>query len=191
MSYVTGKPYLGKLGEICRPDHIAGRFLGLLPSAAHAQAAKEVSPASDALPRIRRSSELPDDVGRVFVTNVPGAPIQVMGRRDPANGELCLGSVMQPDQSDIAAWTPDWVEIVTGPEAERLILAVHQACTREANEQHLTFDEYFAAQADATKRAWPDKVQQVREEAARRRSRGDNEGADFLEKWIADQEQAQ
>jgi len=37
-----GKPYLGKLSEIERPTISGGRFRGLLPSAAHAQAAKEV-----------------------------------------------------------------------------------------------------------------------------------------------------
>jgi len=88
-----GKPYLGKLGEIFRPDHIEGRFLGLLPSEAHERTVKEATSASDVLRRLRSSSELPDDVGRVFVTNVPNAPIQVMGRRDPATGEPPRGTV--------------------------------------------------------------------------------------------------
>jgi len=35
----------------------------------------------------RPSSELPDDEGTVFVTNVPGSSIQALGRRDPTTGE--------------------------------------------------------------------------------------------------------
>jgi hypothetical protein len=33
--------------------------------------------------KIRCSNTLADDEGVVFATNVPGSPIQVMGRRDP------------------------------------------------------------------------------------------------------------
>ncbi len=43
--------------------------------------------------RIRRSNTLADDEGTVFVTCVPNSPIQVMGRRDPRTGELCVGEV--------------------------------------------------------------------------------------------------
>src|SRR5262249_33119420 len=39
---------------------------------------------------VRYSSELRDDEGRVFVTDVPGSPFQIMGRRDPRTGELCV-----------------------------------------------------------------------------------------------------
>jgi hypothetical protein len=136
-----GKPYLGKLGAIERPTGVSGRFLGLLPSKAHAQAAKEASPASDLLPRIRSSRELPDDAGRVFVTNVSNAPIQVMGRRDPATGELCVSGALPPNFEGLAE-LPSYVEIVTGPEAERLILAVHRSLTERANAENLTLEEF-------------------------------------------------
>jgi hypothetical protein len=141
-----GKPYLGKLGAIERMDSVEGRWLGLLPDAAHAAAARERPP--EPPPRyVRWSSELPDDVGTVFVTAVPGAPIQLTGRHDPANGELCVGSIMRPGKD--APWPPPveelaWVEIVTGPEAERLILSVHGYLTAQADAAGLTFEEYMA-----------------------------------------------
>jgi hypothetical protein len=142
----SGKAYLGKLGAIERPIGVRGRFLGLLPSKAHTQAAKEASPAPDLLPRIRSSRELPDDVGRVFVTNVSNAPIQVMGRRDPATGELCVSGALHrtPDAPNFEglAELPSYVEVVTGPEAERLILAVHRSLTERANVENLTLEEF-------------------------------------------------
>jgi hypothetical protein len=93
--------------------------------------------------RIRCSRELPDDAGRVFVTYVPGAPLQILGRRDPATGELCVGSVyfpppgVPPPTDDL----PGHIEIVTGPEAERLILAVHRRLTERAIEQGISVEE--------------------------------------------------
>jgi hypothetical protein len=68
----------------------------------------------------RPSSELPDDVGTVFVTRVPGSHIAVVGRRGPT-GELFVGRVFE--RKDNKTELPDLlegVEIVTGPEAERL-----------------------------------------------------------------------
>jgi hypothetical protein len=143
-----GRAYLGKLGAIERPTQMRGRLVGLLSSKAHAQAAKEASPASDLLPRIRSSSELPDDVGRVFVTNVLGAPLQILGRRDPVTGELCFGSAIfprpgAPKHDTFVADLPADVEVVTGPEAERLILAVHRWLTEQANEQNITLEEFI------------------------------------------------
>jgi hypothetical protein len=38
------------------------------------------------------SDTLADDEGVMFATNVPGSPIQVMGRRDPRTGELCVSA---------------------------------------------------------------------------------------------------
>jgi hypothetical protein len=146
-----GKPYLSKLSAIERPAGVRGRFLGLLPSTAQAQAAKEASP-TQGLPRLRSSSELPDDVGRVFVTNVPGAPLQVTGRRDPETGELCVSGTihLRPGAPDptTAPDFPSFVEIVTGPEAERLILAVHRGMTERANEQNITLEEFVRREAE-------------------------------------------
>jgi hypothetical protein len=94
---------------------------------------------------VRFSSELPDDVGRVFATAVPNAPFQLTGRRDPANGELCIGRVVRPPKD--MPWPPSRVvrriEVVTGPEAERLILSVHRWVTERADAKGLTFDEYM------------------------------------------------
>jgi len=97
--------------------------------------------------RVRRSSELPDHVGRVFVTAVPNVPIQVMGRRDPATGELCVGSIGTPQKD--APWPPvdlpSWIEVVTGPEAERLILAVHRSLIEQAEQKGGTLEEFIGA----------------------------------------------
>jgi hypothetical protein len=145
-----GKAYLGKLGAIERPN-ASGRFLGLLPSQQHARAQKEVLPTPDQMLRrrkIRSSRELPDDVGKVFVTKVPGAPLQIIGRRDPATGELLVGRLFLPSPLDRPL--PAGIEVVTGPEAEELIAAVHRVLMQEASKQGLTFQEY-AEQQDAAR----------------------------------------
>ena len=66
------KPCLGALGKIERANHMVGRWTGLLPSVAHDAALRERPPAAEPR-RVRLSSELPDDVGIVFVTAVPNA----------------------------------------------------------------------------------------------------------------------
>jgi hypothetical protein len=141
-----GKPYLGKLGPIERFDGIVtSRWTGLLPSKEHAAALRE-RPSAEEPRRVRFSSELVDDVGRVFVTAVPNAPIQLTGRRDPATDELCVGAVVGGPKH--APWpppdTPNWIEVVTGSEAELLILSVHRWLTERAEAAGLTFDEYAA-----------------------------------------------
>jgi hypothetical protein len=145
-----GKAYLDKLGPIERFDGIAmGRWAGLLPSKEHEQALRERPPAEEPR-RVRSSRELADDVGTVFMTAVPNAPLQLAGRRDPANGELCVGSLMGAPKN--APWpppdTPDWIEVVTGPEAERLILSMHRWLTEQAEAAGLTFDEYVAKHSE-------------------------------------------
>jgi hypothetical protein len=79
--------------------------------------------------RIRDSCDLPDDVGRVFVTDVPGSWLQVTGRR--AYGELWVGGyVMQPKDQDSPAVTlareMPGIEIVRGPEAEKLVRLIDE-----------------------------------------------------------------
>jgi hypothetical protein len=102
-----GKPSLGKLElgpEKTQGLEIRGRLFALLHP--------------------RPSSELPDDEGTVFVTNVPGSSIQVLGRRDPTTGELCVYATIRAQRDfDEACREPArrGVEIVTGPEAEDLI----------------------------------------------------------------------
>jgi hypothetical protein len=76
---------------------------------------------------VRRSSDLPDDEGTVFVTNVADAPIQALGRRGN-NGHLYVGSVYrhrsEPAWSETAKAPPDGVEVITGAEAEELLAAI-------------------------------------------------------------------
>jgi hypothetical protein len=74
---------------------------------------------------VRLSSELPDDAGTVFVTNVPDAPFQILGRRH--NGELFVGACFQEGPGAPSLDTCrelDGVEIVTGAEGEKLIAAM-------------------------------------------------------------------
>jgi hypothetical protein len=121
----------------------------LLPNAAHAAAARERPPAEE--PRyVRFVSELPDGVGRLFITDVPGAPLQISGRRDPANGELCVAAAWPPQDPPASlpsSELPEGFELVTGPEAERLILSVHRWLTERADAEGLTFHEYMAKQS--------------------------------------------
>jgi hypothetical protein len=81
--------------------------------------------------RVRTTSELGDDEGTVFVTNVAGAPFQVLGRRGPS-GKLFVGRVFIPTTpveqtlQKCEDGTGLKIEIVTGPEAERLIAGVQR-----------------------------------------------------------------
>ena len=70
----NGKPYLTKL-EIDRDHNSIGRFTGLLSG-----------------PRPKPTSELPHDEGTVYVTAVPDAPFQILGRR-ANNGEFYVGHI--------------------------------------------------------------------------------------------------
>jgi hypothetical protein len=105
-----GKPYLGKLSDIERPARPKGRLVNLL------------SGDDD----IRSSSELADDEGTVFVAHVPDVPRLIIGRRDPATGELCVGGVSKGDltaaeiEEGLNNARQHGVEVVTGPEAEQL-----------------------------------------------------------------------
>jgi hypothetical protein len=104
-----GKPYLTKLSDIEREKQPRGRLMDLLND------------------DIRPSSELPDDEGTVFVTDVPRAPFQVYGRRGPT-GELFVGDPFHAGASSMGELAQEYkaqtgceIEVVTGPEAERLI----------------------------------------------------------------------
>jgi hypothetical protein len=95
-----GKPYLGELSEIKPVTDYGGLFRSVF--------------------RPSLSSELADDEGTVFVTNVPGTPFQVFGRRGPT-GELFVRATCEMSNGKPP---PEWVEVVKGPEAERLISLV-------------------------------------------------------------------
>ncbi len=116
----NGKPYLGKL-ELADESPKLGysKFGNLLYQ-----------------PRPRSSDELPDDEGTVFVTNVPDAPFQIVGRRGPA-GELFVGSLMHPPAgkttlSPEEVATAPHVEVIAGHEAQKLISDVMNWLPKEA-----------------------------------------------------------
>jgi hypothetical protein len=122
-----------------RPDHVSGRFLDLLPRERMADGAM----------RIRRSSELPDDAGTVFLTMVPGAKFQAMGRRDPATGELCLGSIVMLCAGEELPPPPfPRVEIVTGREAERLVAELVRRMTAGAQREGVSVEEYVTRMSE-------------------------------------------
>jgi hypothetical protein len=85
----------------------------------------DIHPAS-----VKSTSELPDDVGTVFVAVSPGYPFVAIGRRHPDTRELYVGSMagrkdgVEPANvvhelvNDLAELTP---EIVEGQEAEELL----------------------------------------------------------------------
>jgi hypothetical protein len=91
----------------------------------------------DLLPgRLRWSSELPDDEGKVFVTCVPGAPIQVLGRIGEHEGRLYIGSIATPgagardfNKEDLArdlAAANMRMKLVDGPDAVELIADIQR-----------------------------------------------------------------
>jgi hypothetical protein len=111
-----GKPYLGKLSEIERLSKpVSGRSTWMLD--------------------VRPTTELADDEGHLFVTDVPGAPFQVFGRRGPT-GELfvsprgVVAGFSKPIE-DFVAETGFAPEIVTGPEAERLLAKVQRRIVKQ------------------------------------------------------------
>jgi hypothetical protein len=98
-----GKTYLGKLSKI-EAAELGGRLDIFAP---------------------RPTSDLPDDEGIVFVTDVSGGPFQVFGRRGNT-GELFVRCIFRARrEAETGMWLPE-VEIVTGPEAERLIRSVQR-----------------------------------------------------------------
>jgi hypothetical protein len=117
----SGKPYLGKL-ELADESPKLGysRFGNLLYQ-----------------PRPRSSDELPDDEGTVFVTNVPDAPFQIIGRRGPT-GELFVGRIFTPRNggatmsSEELPSAPLKAEVVDGEEGRKLISDVMNWLPKEA-----------------------------------------------------------
>ena len=76
--------------------------------------------------------------GLIFVTYVPDAPFQILGRRAP-DGELCVGQKIFPLKEGgwrgFLRYVQDFggIEIVTGLEAENLIQALVVECKRFSN----------------------------------------------------------
>jgi hypothetical protein len=78
---------------------------------------------------VRNSDELPDDVGTVFVAVSERYPrFGALGRRDPENRELCVGTIFmthagvnaQKDMENMIREDGMRIELVCGPEAEEL-----------------------------------------------------------------------
>ena len=117
-----GERYLGATREIIRPEH-GKAYLGPLSKIEAEEASGRMNVFAP-----RPSSQLPDDEGTVFVTNVPGAPFQVLGRRGKT-GELFVGGTFEPGgdfKEKISEAHERGIEVVTGPEAERLIRGVRR-----------------------------------------------------------------
>ena len=117
-----GKRYLRATREIIRPEH-GKAYLGLLSKIEAGEPGGRMNVFGP-----RPSSELPDDEGPVFVTNVRGAPCQILGRRGKT-GELFVGGTFDVPSDfgqKISKAHEHGVEVVTGPEAERLIAGVQR-----------------------------------------------------------------
>jgi hypothetical protein len=122
------KRHLGEFGE-WRTAPGFGRFVRMF----------EVMPA-----RVRPSSELPDDVGTVFVAMSTAYSVVVLGRRGPT-GELFVGRVSRPEDDLTLMQLADrvrrelpWVELVTGPEADQLLARVMAQWTPHREDQERT-----------------------------------------------------
>jgi hypothetical protein len=121
-----GERYFNATREIIRPEH-GKAYLGPLSKIEAREAGGRMNVFAP-----RPSSALPDDEGTAFVTNVPGAPFQVLGRRGKT-GELFVGRTFEPG-GDFKEKTSKaheaGFEVVTGPEAERLIRGVRRYWSR-------------------------------------------------------------
>jgi hypothetical protein len=77
------------------------------------------------MPKIRSTSALPDDEGRVFITYVPDAPFHVIGRRADS-GELFVTGMVPKEKitTEDLRYVPARIEVVKGREADDLIAAL-------------------------------------------------------------------
>jgi hypothetical protein len=67
---------------------------------------------------MKLSSELPDDKGEVFVTAHVGSKMQVMGRRCPDIGELCLSQIFFQDEQR-TPWSQEDLDAMFGRVADK------------------------------------------------------------------------
>jgi hypothetical protein len=93
---------------------------------------------------------------------------------DEIAGELIEWHAPRPDEE---GWDPD---LADAP-AEQRLTAWNRHRAHAAAEERKAEHEQAAQQ---------EKFQRQREDAARRRARGDHDGADFIERWIERQERA-
>jgi hypothetical protein len=130
-----GIEYIGAQRDIIRPPH-GKAYLGKLSTIDKSQPTGRLK---NLLNNVRPSSELADDEGTVFMTHVPGSPIQIIGRRGPT-GELFVDAVGRHGREEqelvagaAARAAARGVEVVTGPEAERLIAGVQRKLAASRN----------------------------------------------------------
>jgi hypothetical protein len=75
--------------------------------------------------RIKTTNELPDGEGILFLTYVPGAPFQVLGRRCETTGELYLWSIIIGTLDSLPKIQARFgCELLKGNEAEDFLAAV-------------------------------------------------------------------
>jgi hypothetical protein len=100
---------------------------------------------------------------------------------DEIAGEMIEWHAPRPDEE---GWNPN---LADAPAEQRLIAWNRHRADIEAQERSA---EYLERKAEHEQAAQQEKFQRQREDAARRRDRGDHEGADFIERWVEQQERA-
>jgi len=100
---------------------------------------------------------------------------------DEIAGELIEWNAPRPDDE---GWNP---ELADAPAVQRLMDWNRRRADIRTQELRA---EYLERKAEHEQEAQQEKFQRQREDAARRRERGDHDGADFIERWIERQERA-
>jgi len=101
---------------------------------------------------------------------------------DEIAAEMIEWHAPRPDDE---GWNP---ELADAPVEQRLMAWNHYRADMRAQERRA---EYLERKAEHEQAVQQEKFRRHREDAERRRARGDHEGADFIERWIAQQERAQ
>jgi len=96
-------------------------------------------------------------------------------------GEMIEWHAPRPDEE---GWNPD---LADAPAAQRLLDWNRRRSDIATQEARAEYQEHKAEREQVARQ---DRFQRMREDAARRRARGDHQGADFIERWIAQQERA-
>jgi hypothetical protein len=100
---------------------------------------------------------------------------------DEIAGEMIEWHAPRPDDE---GWNP---ELADAPAEQRLMAWNRYPADMRAQERAREWQEH---EAERQQEAQQEKFRRQREDAARRRARGDHDGADFIEKWIEQQERA-
>jgi hypothetical protein len=98
---------------------------------------------------------------------------------DEIAAEMIEWHAPRPDDE---GWNSD---LADAPAVQRLMDWNRRRADIRAQERRA---EYLERKAEHEQAAQQEKFQRQREEAARRRARGDHDGADFIERWIRQQE---